>query len=704
VSSHSDERTTELRDLFFQSAQELLQALNEQGLALEQDAANAEAVREIRRVVHTLKGDSAACGFRELSDLAHELEDVLSPEIAASNATSLPEIVLSAADMFDAMCAAYRARLEPPNGDPLRAMIWRMAQQPSAPKVLGKMQPNFAWTEYQRLAMAEAAGRGLHVYEIAVAIEAGCPLRAAGIALLKKVLQEAGTLLASSPGEPQWADAGQVEFAIASDRDQQWLSNKCRVPGVVAQVSVEKFAPALELTHEGAAAATTAAAPSAVGSTQAASAPLDHHGAPDAAVNRIAPYAENTLRVDAGRIDNLLDLVGELVIGKSMLHQLLHEFTTRSPKDPLRARFADALAFQSQVLNALQRSAMKIRMVPADQLFRRFPRLVRDVAKLCGKDVTLEVSGQETELDKGLLDALAEPLVHLIRNAVDHGIETPSARSAAGKPAQGTIRLHACHQGNQVVIEISDDGHGIDADAVLAKAVSRGLATSEQAARMSETDAVEFIFEPGFSTAERISEISGRGVGMDVVKTALQKLKGNIGIETHPGRGTTFQLRLPLTLAIIRAMLFRVAERLYAIPLESVLEIARASEADIHSVDSHEVLQLRNEVLTLVRLNRLAPAATGQGDGRVFVIVIGSGERKFGLVVDKLVGEEELVIKPLDETIVASELVSGASILGDGTVVLILNVGEVLRKFARARFTPAPAPPAGNGRSMEATA
>jgi two-component system chemotaxis sensor kinase CheA len=387
-----------------------------------------------------------------------------------------------------------------------------------------------------------------------------------------------------------------------------------------------------------------------------------------------------------------------------MLHQLLHEFTSRSPKDPLRAKFADALAFQSQVLNALQRSAMKIRMVPVDQLFRRFPRLVRDVAKLCGKDVTLEVSGQETDLDKGLLDALAEPLVHLVRNAVDHGIETPSARSAAGKPGQGTIRLHAFHQGNQVVIEISDDGRGVDAAAVLARAVSRGLATPEQAARMSETDALEFIFEPGFSTAEQISEISGRGIGMDVVKTTLKKLKGSIAIETHPGRGTTFQLRLPLTLAIIRAMLFRVAERLYAIPLESVLEIARARESDIHRVDGHEVLQLRNEVLTLVRLNRVAPAAGGQGDGRVFVIVIGSGERKFGLVVDKLVGEEELVIKPLDETIVASELVSGASILGDGTVVLILNVGEILRKFARARINPAPIPAAGNGPSLEARA
>jgi two-component system chemotaxis sensor kinase CheA len=338
-------------------------------------------------------------------------------------------------------------------------------------------------------------------------------------------------------------------------------------------------------------------------------------------------------------------------------------------------------------------------------LFRRFPRLVRDVAKLCANDVTLSVSGQDTELDKGLLDALAEPMVHLVRNAVDHGIETPAERRAAGKPDQGTVRLDACHQGNQVVIDISDDGRGIDTAAVRAEAVSRGLVTSEQAARMTESEATDLIFEPGFSTAAHVSEISGRGVGMDVVKAALQKLKGSISIESQPGRGTTFQLRLPLTLAIIRAMLFSVAERMYALPLESVLEITRAHETEIHIVDNHEVLQLRNEVLTLVRLNRLAPVPVNQpsADGRSFVIVISSGDRKFGLLVDELVGEEELVIKPLDETIVATDLVSGASILGDGTVVLILNVSEVIRKFARARFAPA-VPRAGNGCSLEAMA
>ena len=708
MSSESEARASELRELFFQSAQEQMQALNEQGLALEQDPADANAVREIRRVVHTLKGDSAACGFRELSELAHELEDVLAPELATTNSAWLPEVVLSAADMFDAMCAAYRAHLQPPCGDPLRAMMWKMAQQPAPHRHSGQIQPSFSWTEYEHLAMAEAAGRGLQVYEIAVEITPECPMRMAGLELLKKVLREAGTMLAMAPEEPSWTTAPKLEFAIASDRDQSWLATKCRIPGVISQVAIEKFVPALELTHEDGAAATAATASSPVGAQETAAPPAAAKTAPDAALARVAAHAENTLRVDAERIDVLLNLVGELVIGKSMLHQTLSEFTRLHPKDPLRAKFADAMAFQSQVLNALQRSAMKIRMVPVDQLFRRFPRLVRDVARVCEKDILLTVSGQDTELDRGLLDALAEPLVHLVRNAVDHGIESPEERRAAGKPEQGAVRLHACHQGNQVVIEISDDGRGIDTGAVLAKAVARGLVNAEQAACMAENDAMELIFEPGFSTAARVSEISGRGVGMDVVQAAMQKLKGSISIETHPGRGTTFHLRLPLTLAIIRAMQFRVGERMYAMPLESVLEITRAHETDVHHVDNHEVLHLRNEVLTIVRLNRLAPPAlkteNASDNGRAFVIVIGSADRKFGLVVDKLVGEEELVIKPLDETVVGSELVSGASILGDGTVVLILNVNEVVKKFARARFASAAVPHAGNGSSVGASA
>ena len=286
--------------------------------------------------------------------------------------------------------------------------------------------------------------------------------------------------------------------------------------------------------------------------------------------------------------------MGELILAKSMWQQALVEFGERFPKDILRGKFADAMAFQSRVLNDLQHSVMKIRMVPVDQLFRHFPRLVRDVARQCGKDVALLISGGQTDLDKSILDAIAEPLTHLIRNAIGHGIETTEQRVRAGKPPQGTLRLGAYHQGNQVIIEIADDGAGIDSGKVRQRALSNGLLKAEEAARLSDADTRALILQPGCSDGpEEVTEISGRGVGLDVVQSVLTRLKGTLQIETVPGRGTTFRLRLPLTLAIIRALMFRVGQRLYALPMNTVAEIARATETDIHQVEQYEVLQLR---------------------------------------------------------------------------------------------------------------
>jgi two-component system, chemotaxis family, sensor kinase CheA len=393
--------------------------------------------------------------------------------------------------------------------------------------------------------------------------------------------------------------------------------------------------------------------------------------------------AENTLRVDAGRIDTVMNLVGELIIGKSMLHRTIAEFEQRHSKDPLRGKFSDALAFQSRVLGELQKSVMKIRMVPVEQLFRRFPRVVRDVAKMRNKDIALEVAGQNTDLDKGILDALAEPLAHLVRNAADHGIESAAEREAAGKPPRGTVRLNAYHEGDQVVIEVSDDGHGLDSEKIVRRSIERGILTPAEAARLNEAETFQLIFAPGLSTADEVTEISGRGVGLDVVKTALDNLKGTVEIESDLGQGATFRLMLPLTLASIQALLFRVAGRLYAVPLAAVVEITRITVDDIHRVEAHEVFQLRDQVLPLVRLDHLSQGAANEQSRRVFVIIIGAGSRKFGLAVDSLMGEEELVIKALEDRLVSSPLVSGASILGDGTVVLILNVPAVVSHLSR---------------------
>jgi len=390
------------------------------------------------------------------------------------------------------------------------------------------------------------------------------------------------------------------------------------------------------------------------------------------------------LRVEASRVDSVMNLVGELIIGKSMLHRAIVEFEQRHPRDPARAKLADALSFQSRVLDELHKSVLQIRMVPVEQLFRRVPRVIRDVAKHLGKDVALEVAGQNTDLDKGILDALAEPLTHLVRNAVDHGIEPAEERIAAGKPARGTVYLNAYHQAAQVVIEVRDDGRGIYLDRVRAQAVERGIMTAEELNRLTEQETLNLIFEPGFSTATRVTEVSGRGVGMDIVRTVLDRLKGAVQVLTTPGQGTTFQLRVPLTLASIQALLFRVGGRLFAVPLSSVLEITRVSEPEIHRVDQREVLRLRDHLLTLVRLDRLGEIHAVESSKRKFVVVIGGAEKRFGLLVDSLVGEEELVIKPLPGEIISSDLVSGASILGDGTIVLILNVPAVLARLSRA--------------------
>jgi len=668
VSFLSDENGADLRQLFFESAQELLHSLNEEGLRLEKNTGDAETIRSLRRSVHTLKGDSAACGYHELSELAHAVEDVLSPEVAHTENPRLAELVLAAADIFTLMLAAYRNNAPLPSGEPLRALI-RKATPTQQAGCAGSSAPNeaavFRWTEYEQMLLADGANRGT-VLQVQIEIDETCSTPKAAYELVRKALAETGEILVVHPEEKSTAPLICIEAAIATEEKVSDVVRKCKIPAIVSNVRVLPWA------------AGSSEARPALGSNSGQRISADPKPKTGAAP---AASAEGTLRVDAERIDAVLNLVGELIIGKSMLHQTLAEFDQRHSKDPLRGRFADAMAFQARVLSNLQKSVMKIRMVPVEQLFRRFPRMVRDLAKACGREVRLETSGENTELDKSILDVLAEPLTHLIRNAIDHGIEAASDRDAAEKPRHGTLRLNAFHQGNQVVIEVSDDGRGIDRNKVIASAIERKVISAQQAAHLSDAEALELVFHPGLSTAQEITSISGRGVGMDVVKTVVERLKGAVQIESRVGQGTTFFLKVPLTLAIIKALLFRVAEKVYAVPLGSVLEITRIEGPEIHRVDQHEVMQLRDEVLTLVRLEKLHGNNGSLKPKRLFVIVIHVGGRKFGLIVDKLVGEEELVIKALSDQLIATDLVSGASILGDGSVVLILNLTAVVSRL-----------------------
>lgn len=687
-----EERSAELRELFFESAQELLQQLNDAGLELETHAGDPEIIRRVRRVVHTLKGDSAACGYQELSALAHEMESALTPRATHDAQSSLAEVIFTAADTFQAMLGAYRKGIEPAAGDALREHIRQISHKSSQDSEVAppseSFVPHFDWNEIERDQIADSLSRGETVYNVALQIDPASGMRSAAFQLIHKVLARAGTILAICPLDEAAAEhAMHIEAALASDHSKDDLTRKCQIPAVVTGIVVEQFSEEREssqdlldvlLQAEEKASAEPQTRPIAESQSQ------HNLGAIRGAQSSPSIAARgNTLRVEVSRIDTVLNLIGELIIGKSMLQRTIVDFDKRHVKDPLRNRFADALAFQSRVLHDLQRSVMQIRMVPVQQLFRRFPRLVRDIAKHCGRDVRLEIIGENTDLDKSILDALAEPLAHLVRNAVDHGIEPPQEREAAGKPSRGTVKLNAYHQGNQVVIEVSDDGRGIAREKLVRRAIEQGAISANEAEKLTETAANQLIFQPGLSTADEVTQVSGRGVGMDAVAGALERVKGIIEIQSKSGAGTTFCLMVPLTLASIQALLFQVAGHLYAVPLANVVEITRIEDGDIHRVDDYDVVALRDQLLALVHLHRLAPRPTNSSAKKMFVIVIGASERKFGIVVDGLLGEEELVIKALDDRFTASDMVSGASILGDGTVVLMLNVTAVAHRFSR---------------------
>jgi len=691
MSRPPEDRGAELRALFFESAYEILQALNEGGLQLESHPGDEEVLRGVRRSIHTLKGDSAACGFSGLSELAHELEDVLTPQIVESRGAKIAELVLAAADTFGSMLAAYERGVEPAPVTPLQGMIKALLAGPVAAteitgdaEVASQIPAQFAWTEYEQLMISEAVHRGEAVFNLALRVDANSSMRAAAFQLIRNVLHGCGTVIALRPEDNITASTVEVvEAAVATHLDEETVAQRCHIPSIVSGIRIERAATAQTAEHE---------LLNDLLEVQEHLAHAEHAEAPAASSGNavgtaVAALTESSLRVDAARIDAVMNLVGELIIGRSMLNRTLTEFEKQHARDPIRNKLSDAMAFQSRVLDELHKCVLKIRMVPVEHLFRRFPRVVRDVAKQCGKDVALEVAGQNTDLDKGILDSLAEPLMHLVRNAVDHGIEPADERLASSKPARGTVFLNAFHQGTQVVVEVRDDGRGVDAAKLRAQAVEKGILKPDEAQRLSDSEALNLIFEPGFSTAAAVTEVSGRGVGMDVVRSVMDKLKGTVHVTTQIGKGTTIQMRTPLTLASIQTLLFRVGGRLFAVPLSSVIEITRINQNEIHMVDQREILRLRNQLLTLVRLNRLdhIHAVTALPLKKMsFVIVIGAAEKRFGLVVDSLVGEEELVIKALPNDIVSSDLVSGASILGDGTVVLILNVPAVVARFAKA--------------------
>ncbi|PYT56295.1 MAG: chemotaxis protein CheA [Acidobacteria bacterium] len=390
--------------------------------------------------------------------------------------------------------------------------------------------------------------------------------------------------------------------------------------------------------------------------------------------------AAQTMRVDVRKLDELINLVGELVLERNRLYQLSRELSMgRLEMQDLTEAFSQSTARLSFITEELQAAGLRARMVPIDTVFRKFPRLVRDVAHNLKKEVDLLVSGEDTELDKTMVEMIGDPLVHLVRNSLDHGLELPDVRESAGKPRKGTIRLEARQEGDQIIISVADDGAGIDPARIAKKAMEKGLVTADRLRTMTTREILDFVFLPGFSTAEKISDLSGRGVGMDVVRSNLTKLNGTIELESKLGAGTTVFLRLPLTLAILPVLLVEVGNEIYALPLRSVVETARIRATELHRFEGSELLHLRGETVPLLRLRQIFKVqyrADEKGSDKV--VILGIGERRFALLVDNLIGQESTVIKPLGSYLHHCSGIAGATISGDGRVRLVLDPADLL--------------------------
>ncbi len=804
MSDYLDPNNEELLKDFFAEAEQQVEQLESNILVIENDPSNHEAIDEIFRAAHTLKGGSATVEMMELSHFTHTVEDVLD-EIRSDRLKvdeDVVDLLLTSIDVIKAMLEARQngsvyeenidsiveklhgyipqkdgkgsvkstSKAAAPKATPKPAP--EPVAAPAAPASSSLVLPSISEEDFAELKQTCEGNQKL--WCIAVKFDENNPMNTVGGIQVFAALKNVGNVLKTVPDfdalyEDQFYE--NVFYYVATEaegaeiEDCAFLSDVTLITdahlledyttGTEADPSVAKVVAAAKPAVEKVAPAKAASAPITpsdevpAGNMTAAQEELlgdilnDNvlKPEPKKEEKKAEPKKESVahaqqgsiLRVDSRRIDNLLNLVSEAVINKASFNQLamqnaaelshfqsieaeykekLHSLFDKLPdymdqikegassvdirKNILKeygslsnifdeyeseakgisGKFRSYTQNLGTIASDLQEGVMKIRMVPINQIFSRFPRVVRDLQRDLNKKIDLVIEGEDTELDKSVVEDLLDPIMHCVRNSVDHGIETPEVRTAAGKPETGTILLKASNEGNQIVIEIKDDGAGIDVEKVRKKAVERGLIHPDKA--VTEQDAFNLIMQPGFSTADKISNISGRGVGLDVVKTMINNLKGSISINSAKGKGTSFIIKLPLTLAIIQGLLVRVGKEVYSIPIANVIESQCINISEINHIDNYEIMNVRNEVISVLRLSRLFGIRESVQTDECYIVIVGSQEKKIGVMVDALIGEEDVVIKPLKDQFTNSPGIAGASILGDGSVSLIIDVGQLL--------------------------
>ena len=698
-------------EIFIDETEEHLQTLSDCIMELEKEPENMDTINEIFRAAHSLKGMAGTMGFKRMQRLTHDMENVFQ-EVRSDKVkvnSNMIDLLFKCLDAIESYLNNVKASSDEGTEDneliikELNDFIAdeenaeKKEEAAPAPKEENtddaakngeKKYFEFELNSSDRTKLKEAENNGLHIYGMTVYIQKECLLKAARAFLVFKAVEEFGEIIVYNPTSQEIEDEhfdNDFSFFITSEEPYdkilqaaQSVSEIEKVVGeeVKCEVLEEKQAQAEKAAAEEAAKTEASAQAEAAPAQETKPAPAKAPATQNNKKQTVAkPVTNRTVRVDIEKLDALMNQVSELIIAKNSLVAI----GSTESGDFQNQTYHEQIEYLENVTTNLHESVMKVRMVPIESVVVKFPRMIRDLSKKLDKKMELYMSGEETELDRTVVDEIGDPLMHLLRNSADHGLESAEVRAQRGKPEQGSIFLDAYQDGNNVVIEVRDDGNGIDVEAVKNKAIERNLVTTEQAANMSEKDIINLLFQPGFSTSEKVTDVSGRGVGLDVVKSKIESLSGEVEVKSKWGEGSTWTIRLPLTLAIIQALMVVVGGEKYAISLGSIQTIEDISPNDIKLVENKEVINLRGTVIPLIRLTEVLDVeSTRSPEDNLIVVIVKKGDKMAGLVIDELIGQQEIVIKSLGKYIKQCKFISGATILGDGEVALILDANALL--------------------------
>lgn len=646
---------SEYMGVYLEELEEQLYYMEEVVLQFEKEGVTDEGVQRMFRAAHTLKGSSAAMGYNKMRDLTHAVEHLLHK--VRNHELSVTEVMI---DLFFQSIDIMRHLQQD-----IVAKQAEMIDVGPLIKSINEYELKLSDSSAEKLPDVHISGQ----IWVTVTLSSDCEMKIPRLMLIDTRLRDSETVVDMRPGFdsiPEGSDIREASWLLDVEQDADpeqivnWISSMMDVAGVhISSHTAENQKKPI-----------TGQADPAVEPASPRVAASD----PVEAANTNDRVKNQSIRVNVDRLEQLMNLAGELVIDQTRIRQINRMFRHKFGADEMVDELGIISDHLTRTIGELQEEVMKVRMLPLDNLFSRFPRMVRDLSRSLGKEIELVIEGKETELDRTLIDQIGDPLIHLLRNAIDHGVESPELRIAAGKPQKGTVHIKAAHEDNQVVISIEDDGAGIDADKMRNAAISKGLLTTEEAAKLSREEAIRLIFQPGFSTAKAISDISGRGVGMDIVRSDIENMNGLIDIETKVGSGTTFKIRVPLTLAIITGLLVKADDRTFVIPMSSVAEIVRIEPEEIRTVQGVPVITIRDEVIPLGWLHDYFGYPRYSCERNIPVVILGYAEKRLAIAVDELIGNQEIVIKSLGSFIGMTRAISGATILGNGSLALILDV------------------------------